>query len=46
MPSNAFASVPVSPVMNVSSNFCCTAFAFSSTTAASMSCTLLRVRAM
>ena len=45
MPSNESASLVVSPLMNVSSNCCYTARAFSATTAASRSCTLLRVRA-
>ena len=43
MPSNDFASTAVSPLTNVSSNFCCTAFAFSRMTAACRSCRLLRV---
>ena len=45
-PSKDFESLLASPLMKVSSNFCWTDFALSATTAASMSCTLLRVRAM
>ena len=43
MPSKDLASTAVSPLTNVSSNFCCTALALSAITAASRSCTLLRV---